>query len=194
MASKSGAGFTGEMRRRHEAIIRSGVLRKVRSEGRLVFALALCWADYKTCQFRMSIRGAATTAGVEPTSIRRGLAQLVELGVIQAGPKEPGKRQRYRFAPPQQGAHEPCPGGSRVVTGGGHDPCAPPVTCGARSEHEPCARGSHPVSSSRTQCDPYSSIVLKGSSRTREDVNVLTGGSGPAGPARLDDDNKARTA
>ena len=184
MSSKSASGFTGEMRRRHEAIIRSGILRKVRSEGRLVFALALCWADYKTCQFRMSIRGAATTAGVEPTSVRRGLTQLLELGVIQAGPKEAGKRQRYRFATPQKSAHEPCPGGSRAVTGEGHEPCAPPVTSGARSAHEPCTRGSLPVSSARTECDPYSSIVLKGSSRTREDENVLTGGSVPGGPDR----------
>ena len=163
MSSKAGSGFTGEMRRRHEAIIRSGILRKVRSEGRLVFALALCWADYKTCQFRMSIRGAATTAGVEPTSIRRGLTQLLELGVIQAGPKEAGKRQRYRFATPQ------------------------------KSAHEPCTRGSLPVSSARTECDPYSSIVLKGSSRTREDENVLTGGSVPGGPDRLADSSEKRS-
>lgn len=167
------------MRRRHEAIIRSGALAKVRSEGRLVFVLALCWADYKTCQFRISARGAAKTAGVQPTAIRRGIAQLIEHGVIEAGPHEPGKRQKYRFRPPQKSAHEPCAGGT-------HSVCAPrthtvraPDTPGAHSAHEPCEGRARPVSGARTGCAPYSSIVLKGSSRTRED----SGRSGPDGPA-----------
>jgi hypothetical protein len=183
MPLKDGSASRGEMRRRHEEIIRSGVLRRVRSEGRLVFALALCWADYKTCQFRMSVRGAATTAGVEPTTVRRGLSQLLDLGVIEAGPTEPGKRQRYRFRTPQKSAHEPCPGGARVVPGGAHEPCPGARTSGAQSAHEPCAGRAHPVSGARTGCAPYSSIVLKGSSRTREDTSVLTGRTGPDGPA-----------
>jgi DNA-binding IclR family transcriptional regulator len=90
----------GEMRRRHEAIIRSGALAKLRSEGRLVFAIALCWADYRTCQFKMTARGAATVAGVQPTAIRRGLAQLVTAGILEQGPAVPGKRPRYRFLCP----------------------------------------------------------------------------------------------
>jgi len=193
MPPKDGAASRGEMRRRHEEIIRSGVLRRVRSEGRLVFALALCWADYKTCQFRMSARGAATTAGVEPTTVRRGLAQLLEFGVIEAGPTEPGKRQRYRFRTPQKGAHEPCAGGARVVSGGAHEPCAGGRTSGAQGAHEPCAGRAQGVSGARTGCAPYSSIVLKGSSRTREDENVLTGGSVPDGPDRLHDSSETRT-
>lgn len=193
MALKGQDALRGEMRRRHEAIIRSGVLRSLRSEGRMVFVLALCWADYKTCQFRMSARGAATTAGVEPTSVRRGLAQLLELGVIEAAQAEPGKRQRYRFRPPQKSAHEPCAGGAHPVRGGAHNPCAPPDTGRAQSAHEPCAGGAHPVSSARTGCAPYSSIVLKGSSRTREDTSVLTGRTGPDGPAGLVADQDRRT-
>jgi hypothetical protein len=147
-----------------------------------VFALALCWADYKTCQFRMSARGAASTAGVEPTTVRRGLAQLIKLGVIEAGPTEPGKRQRYRFRPPQNGAHEPCAGGARVVPGGAHEPCAPPDTSRAHGAHEPCAGRAHTVSGARTGGAPYSSIALKGSSRTREG----SGRTGPAGPTGQD--------
>jgi hypothetical protein len=174
----------GEMRRRHEEIIRSGVLRELRSEGRLVFLLALCWADYRTCQFRMSGRGAATTAGVPPTAIRRGLAQLLALGVIEAGPPEDGKRQRYRFRPPQKGAHEPCPGGTHSVSPPRTHPVSTPDTPGVQSAHTPCPARAHPVSGARTGCVPYSSIVLKGSSRTREDTSgVLTGRPGPSGPA-----------
>lgn len=141
------------MRRRHEAIIRSGVLAKLRSEGRLVFALALCWADYKSCQFRFSSRGAAKMAGVHVTTIRRGISQLVDLGVIELGPPEPGKRQRYRFSPPQESAHEPCAGGPHSVCAPGHEPCAqraPPVskarTSGVQGAHEPCPKRAQSVS------------------------------------------------
>jgi len=155
----------GEMRRRHEAIIRSGVLGKIRSEGRLVFALALCWADYEKCQFRMSVRGAAKVSGVQPTSIRRGIDQLLAAGVIEAGPGEPGKRQRYRFILPSKD--------------GGHTRCAPRDTPRVQRAHTGCPGRTHPVSSAHTPRVPYSSIVLKGSSRTRED----SGRSGPGGPA-----------
>lgn len=170
------------MRRRHETIIRSGALSRLRSEGRLVFALALCWADYKTCQFRMSARGAAKMAGVQPTAVRRGLAQLVDEGIIEVGPREEGKRQRYRFCTPQKSAHDSCHGGAQGVSPPGHGSCAPPDTSGAQGAHEPCAGRAHPVSGARTGCAPYSSIVLKGSSRTREG----SGRTGPGGPAGHD--------
>ena len=153
------------MRRRHEAIIRSGALARLRSEGRLVFALALCWADYKTCQFRFSARGAAKMAGVQPTAVRRGLAQLLEVGVIEAGPAEDGKRLKYRFRTPQKSAHGSCAGGTHPVPPPGHTPCAPPDTGGAQGAHGVCAGRAPGVSSARTACVPYSSIILKDSSR-----------------------------
>lgn len=163
-----------------------------------MFALALCWADYKTCQFRMSARGAAKTAGVQPTAIRRGLAQLIEHGVIEAGPPEDGKRQRYRFRPPQKSAHEPCAGGTPGV-------CAP-LTHPVRAHDTPSAQSAHPqcpgraptVSGARTVCAPYSSIVLKGSSRTREAGPAVpdgTSGQPPAaGQAAWQDVRGSRTA
>lgn len=187
MTQKDGKASVGEMRRRHEAIIRSGVLKNLRSEGRMVLAMALCWADYKTCQFRMSARGAAAVAGVQPTAVRRGLQQLVDAGVIEAGPSETGKRQRYRFRPPQKGAHEVCAGGTHSVCAPLTHPVSTPDTPGARAGHTPCPGRTPPVSGARTVCAPYSSIVLKGSSRTRED----SGRSGPAGPAVLEDTGHA---
>lgn len=182
MSQKDESAVRGEMRRRHEAIIRSGVLRELRSEGRLVLTLALCWADYKTCQFRMSVRGAATVAGVQPTAVRRGLKQLVACGVIEVGPRDHGKRQRYRFIPPQKSAHTVCPGGTPGVSPTGHTPCPPPDTPGVRRAHTPCPDRTPGVSGARTGCAPYSSIFLKGSSRTREE----SGRSGPDGPAVQD--------
>jgi len=141
-ASKDGKGDRGAMRRRHEEIIRSGVLGRLGSEGRLVFGFALCWVDYKTCQFRISARGAAKVACVSPTSIRRGIAQLIALKVIQAGPKDQSLRQRYRFLKPE--------GGTRSVCAPGHATCAPPVTLRAQGAHATCAGGSHSVRSART--------------------------------------------
>jgi hypothetical protein len=78
------------MRRRHERIIRSGALARVRSEGRLVFGIALCWADYGKCTFRMSVRGAATVAGVHPTTVRRGLTSLSKQAFWKSGQKRLG--------------------------------------------------------------------------------------------------------
>ena len=157
------------MRRRHEAIIRSGVLSKLRSEGRLVFCIALCWADYEKCLFTMSVRGAATVAGIKPTSVRRGLDQLLDAGVIEAGPSRTGKRQRYRFLSPTKE--------------GEHTPCAPPDTPGVQRVHGVCPPRTPTVSGAHTPRVPYSSIVLKGSSRTREGSGL----TGPAGPAGQDD-------
>ena len=148
------------MRRRHERIIRSGALARVRSEGRLVFGIALCWADYGKCTFRMSVRGAATVAGVHPTTVRRGLTQLIDAGILEVGPEEIGKRQRYRFRVPQ-GGHKPCPPRSHSVTAPRSHTVPPPVTPGVRAGHGVCAQGSPGVSSARTGCAPYSSIVLK---------------------------------
>lgn len=150
MPSEKQKAVSGEMRRRHEAIVRSGVLSSLRSEGRLVFVIALVWADYKSCQFTMSCRGAATVAGVQTTSIRRGLKQLVEAGVLERGPKK-GKRDRYRFLLPS--------------SGGAHTGCQVGDTGGVRGAHPPCQERTPGVSQARTGGDPYSSIVLKDSSK-----------------------------
>jgi DNA-binding transcriptional ArsR family regulator len=147
------------MRRRHEGIIRSGALSRLRSEGRLVFGVALCWADYAKCTFRMSVRGAATMSGVHPTTVRRGLTQLIDAGIIEVGPEEVGKRQRYRFRVPT-GGHEPCSPRSHSVTTPRSHSVTPPVTPGVRAGHTPSPARAHPVSGARTGCNPYSSIVL----------------------------------
>lgn len=141
MTGKTKTADTGAMRRRHEDIVRSGVLARIGSEGRLVFAVALCWADYKTCQFRMSARGAAKVAGVAVTTVRRGIAQLVDAGVFDVAPHDHGKRRRYRFAVP--GAHEACAQGDT--------PCVRPLTQGVRAAHTGGARSAHEACAQRAQ-------------------------------------------
>jgi hypothetical protein len=116
MSSDKPKAAKGEMRKRHEAIVRSGALASVRSEGRLVFVIALVWADYKTCEFTMSSHGAAEVAGVQRTSIRRGIEQLMEAGILRRGPKRQN-RHRYRFIVPSNGD--------------GHSGCQLPGTSGA---------------------------------------------------------------
>ena len=150
MASEKPKAVSGEMRRRHEAIVRSGVLSSIRSEGRLVFVIALVWADYKSCQFTMSYRGAASMAGVQVNSIRRGLKQLIDAGILEQGPRK-GLRGQYRFKSPPSGAHtQGDRGGARAVTGA----------------HTGGDRGRTPgVCAAHTGGDPYSSILLKDSSK-----------------------------
>ena len=150
MPSEKQKAVSGEMRRRHEAIVRSGILSSLRSEGRLVFVIALVWADYKSCQFTMSCRGAATVAGVQTTSIRRGLKQLVEAGVLERGPKK-GQRDRYRFITPPEKYDTPGVRGMTPGVSGGDTQGVRGVTPG--------------VSGARTGGDPYSSILLKESSK-----------------------------
>jgi hypothetical protein len=144
MAGKPQQGDTGSMRRLHEAIIRSGALGRIGSEGRLVFAIALCWADYKSCAFTFSARGAAKIAGVEVTSVRRGIRQLSEAGIIEQSQKMAGIRRRFRFCVPAPGpettdeAHTPC------VRPRARSVCAP-VTQGVRSAHATCAQRTRSV-------------------------------------------------
>lgn len=167
MADEKEKGSSGEMRRRHEAIVRSGALARLGSEGRATLVVALLWANYRTGEFRMSARGAATTSGLRPTTLRRGIAQLIAAGVIQPGQPHPTKRQLYRFVP-DMGAHVACPPRTQVVRA--------PLTRVVRAPDTPCARGAHvacperarSVSGARTTRVPLSSIVLNGSSRTIE--------------------------
>ena len=132
MASEKPKAVSGEMRRRHEAIVRSGVLSSLRSEGRLVFVVALVWADYKKCTFTMSCRGAAALSGVQVNSIRRGLKQLVDAGILEQGPNKGGRGQ-YRFVSPPSGAHTPGDRGRTPPVSGAH-------TGGDRGAHRGCAQ------------------------------------------------------
>jgi len=141
VTQKDKKAHTGEMRKRHEQIIRSGVLGKIGSEGRLAFAVALCWADYGSCQFRMSARGAAKVAGVAVTTMRRGISQLVAAGVLEVGAAEPGRRQKYRFSVPR--AHEACAPPDTL--------CVRPLTRGVRAAHTGGARGAHEACAQRAQ-------------------------------------------
>lgn len=78
------------MRRRWRAMLEDGSLASLRSEGRLAALYVLYAADFSTCQVRMSIRRAAKLVGVHPTTIRRGITQMISCGVLEVLEKPEG--------------------------------------------------------------------------------------------------------
>lgn len=167
----------GHMRRRWRAFMEDGSLGRLRSEGRLMALYALYWADFADCTLTFSIRGAARCLGVGFTTARRGLTQLVELGVLEAlGEPDTYGRVTYRFPEAHTSGVRP-----------DHEPCAPPITSGDQSAHEPCAPRSHGVINpitSRVRITRFPSGISR---NTRMEINQSTtpgmGGSGPPSQA-----------
>lgn len=118
----------GELRRRHRALIETGVVARLRSEGRLMLCYALYWASFEKCTVSFSFRGAAKMLGVQPTAAMRGVRQLVEAGAIaELPPDGQSSRRQYEILLPA-GAH----------------------TSGVRGAHEPCTERTHGVDRAHT--------------------------------------------
>jgi hypothetical protein len=101
----------GELRRRHRAFVDSGTLASLRSEGRMMAFYVFCWADFRTCLLKVSLRGAARTIGVSPNSVIRGIQQLVQANALKLIRKTATGRSEYEILMTQkqnEGAHEPC--------------------------------------------------------------------------------------
>lgn len=162
-----------EMRRRWRAFLENGSLGRLRSEGRLMALYALYWAEFSTCTLRFSIRGAARNMGVGFTTARRGLTQLVEMGVLEVvgGPDTYG-RVTYRFCDPITSGVRP-----------DHEPCAPLITSGDQGDHEPCAPRSPAVIKAHTSGVRITRFPPGISRDTRVEINQsTTPGSGGFGP------------
>ena len=113
---------SGEMRRCQEAIVRSGALRRLGSEGRLMFAVMAVFADYRTCEVKQSVRWFARTAGVDKTTAQRGIQQLVAAGLMRRSKPSVTGRRKHMFVspPPLSGGGDvasPAPGTSRPHPG-----------------------------------------------------------------------------
>lgn len=139
----------GEMRRRWKAMLEDGSLASLRSEGRLAALYVLYAADFSTCQVRMSVRRAAKLIGVQPTTMRRGIAQMLEHGILEVLAKAEGSgRTVFVVSARAQGVSTPDTSGVRG--------CAPvvstPDTSRAHSGHEPCADRARVVRGARTLC------------------------------------------
>lgn len=181
----SGQSRKGELRRRWRALMQAGSFAGLRSEGRLVAIYVLCVADWVTCEVSFSMRRAAKAVCVQPTTIRRGMIQLVEAGVL--GVLEKGDRQtRARYV--VSGCAHPV---SRVDTSGAH-PCAQGVrtldTSGAQGAHTLCPPRTRAVRSLRTRC-AHSSVLSSGSPvRTSERDSQADAGAGGNQPSVADEE------
>jgi hypothetical protein len=168
------------LRTRWRELLADGSLATLRSEGRLVALYVLSVADWGTCQARFSMRRAAKGIGVHPTTVRRGILQMVDAGILEILHKGEGSsKTTYRVsgraqlvrAPDTSGARER----ARVVS--------TPDTSGARSGHEPCAPRTPLVRAPDTGC-AHDSVFLSGSPvRTSERTSTATAGAGLS-PAR----------
>lgn len=147
MAEKDPAKF--ETRRRWLAMMKDGSIAALRSEGRLVGHYVFYAADWTTGEVRFSMRRVAKLFGVHPTTVRRGIAQLLERGILEilGKPEGPGstlygvcERAPLVRAPDTSGAQSR----TRAVRS--------PDTSGAQSAHEPCAVRTRAVRGLRTLC------------------------------------------
>ena len=163
MADKPKREF-GEMRRRHEALLRSGMMARLGTDARMVVAYALCFADYRRCTFTMSASGAAKVMAVQRTSVRRGINRLVaERVLLVVASSSGGTRAKYEFADvASEGWHKVCQGGGTQ-----------------------CARGvAQGVRKGGTRCDPYSSIPIESPKRLLWVSEKLPSGSEPDDASR----------
>jgi hypothetical protein len=170
----------GELRRRWREMLKDGSLAALRSEGRLVALYVFHAADWTSCEVRFSMRRVAGILGVHPTTVRRGISQLLDGGILEilGKPVGPGstlyvvpERARAVRAPDTSGAQER----ARVVRS--------PDTSGAQSAHEPCAVRTRPVRGLRTLC-ARNSVLFSGSPVTTTESSTAAlpaGGEEPAG-------------
>ena len=73
----------GELRRRIQAIIKSGITSVLGSQGLRMLNYLQSFANYETCRVRVSARGAAKLLQIAVTSARRGLRELERMRVIE---------------------------------------------------------------------------------------------------------------
>ena len=121
---------------------------------------------------------------VQPTTVRRGVLQLVSSGILEILDKGDGPRgSRFVVAERARAVRTP-------DTSGAHH-CAPlvrsPDTSGAQSAHEPCAVRTRAVRTPRTLCARNSFLFIGSPVTTNESSNEASPGAGsePA-PDRLD--------
>jgi hypothetical protein len=170
----------GELRRRWRALLEDGSLAALRSEGRLAALYVLQAADWSTCEVRFTHRRAAKFMCVHVTSVRRGVSQLIDAGILEVLEKGVGSgKTRFRVCERARAVRAPDTSGARERARA----VRAPDTSGARSGHEPCAPRAPLVRAARTGC-ARNSVLFSGSSvRTSEGTSEATAMAG-AGPAR----------
>lgn len=177
----------GELQRRWREMLEDGSLAALRSEGRLMALYVLHNADWATCEVRFSMRRAARAMRVQPTTVRRGVAQLVDAKVVEVlGKPEGSGKTRFVVGGCARAVRTPdtsrAQGRARVVR--------TPDTSGAQSGHEPCAERARAVRGARTPCARNSFLFSGSSLTTTETPHTATpvAGQGPAKACRVTED------
>lgn len=161
----------GEMRRRWRAILEDGSLAALGSEGRLVASYVQFWADFQTCEVRFSMRYVAKYLRVQATTVRRGISQMVECGILSvvAGSGQSGRTRYVVLERPQDER------GVRTLRAQG---CAQgvrtPDTLRAQGAHATCAARAHHVRRVRTLGAHNSFLSIGSPKRTNEESSVAT--------------------
>ena len=168
-----------ELRTRWRLALEGGPLPSLRSEGRLVALYVFLNADWASCEVKFSMRRAAEVMGVQPTTVRRGVSQLVKAGVLRVeGKSKDGNKTCFVV--------ERCARAVRTPDTSGAQARAPlvrtPDTSRAHPAHEPCAPRAPLVRSARTRC-AHNSVLSSGipvnTSGTSSQATPATG-QGPA--------------
>lgn len=182
----------GESRRRWQAVFQDGSMASLRSEGRLVACYVFLKVDWSTCEVRFSMRHAAKFMQVHPTTVRRGVSQMLDAGILEVLGKPDGPGwTRYVVAERAQCVSTPDTSRAQGRAQG----VSTPDTSGAQSAHEPCAVRARAVRRLRTLC-ARNTVLPTGSPVTTSGVTSPSradGGAGPAtaGPASKGDDPAA---
>lgn len=159
----------GEMRRRWRAVLEDGSLAALGSEGRLVASYVQYWADFQTCEIRFSMRYVAKYLKVQATTVRRGISQMVDCGILCVL-DGPGQSGRTRYVVKERRQDEPevrtlraqgCAQGVRT-----------PDTLRAQGAHATCAERAHHVRRVRTLGAHNSFLSIGSPKRTNDELSV----------------------
>lgn len=93
---------SGELQRRMDAILASGVLKKLTKGCAIVLMQARQWAGFKDCRLRLSIRKTAQATKMSVGGTHRAVAGLVSAGVLVEIEKAPGRFTTYEIRPPKK--------------------------------------------------------------------------------------------
>jgi hypothetical protein len=90
----------GELQRRMDAILASGVLNTLPKGSSIVLMQARQWAGFKDCRLRLSLRKTAQATQRGLTGVHRAVAGLVAVGVLREVAKAPGRFTVYEICTP----------------------------------------------------------------------------------------------
>lgn len=174
-----------ELRARWKVLLDGGAFTQVGGQGRLVALYVLLRADWGSCEVSLSVRRAATVLGASTSTVRRGIGELVDVGVLELVRGGIGKKAVYVVSKRAPVRRAGVPDGGAPETGRGRAVClgvarsAPP----SGAERAPVRRALRPHRARNSVSFSVSPVT---NSERASDEATPGAGSGPA-PASLHD-------